>query len=143
MTASDRLIQSLAGCSFSIGSASKRFVRDISSQPADFALTERQEAFAWRIAFHYRRQLPIDLSAEAVRRSAPHQVVPAKDKWYEADCAVCLQHLTKRELKSPCSGPPKPKPARKSRSKGAVQQCEPITDSNASLFAAGQKDGEA
>ncbi len=111
MNSGSRLIQELARCSMSPGTASKRFVRDMASRSAEYELSERAEAYAWRIAFHYRRQLPDDLTAEAVRRKVDHQwEARGEMATTHAKCTVCGMTLhSPRDVNSPCPGPPKPK----------------------------------
>ena len=67
------LITALSRVTFPCGSATKRFVRDMNAKPADYVLSQRGEAWAWRIAYICRRQLPVPLREEAERRKVDHQ----------------------------------------------------------------------
>lgn len=116
MKAGDRLIQELAGVSFAPATASKRFVRDMAAHDPDYELSERAEAFAWRIAYHHRRQLPKDLADEAVARKKDHIYIPgSKSKHGRVmECSICgAPMFSKREQNAPCPGPRLPKPERK------------------------------
>jgi hypothetical protein len=64
-----RIIEALAGCSFVPGSSPKRFVRQLSSRDRAKALTDRQRAYLWAIAWSWRRQLPQDLVELAREKS--------------------------------------------------------------------------
>lgn len=68
MTSTHPLIEAFKHVRFGIGTASKRFARDMVSARPDWEFSAKQEAFAWRIAYHYRRQLPKALADEAVDR---------------------------------------------------------------------------
>jgi hypothetical protein len=112
------------------GIASKRFVRDMAATPADYVLSERAEAYSWRIAAIYRRQLPREIAEEALRRKVLHQWTPpaegADGTW---KCAVCLRGLRgERERNAPCPGPPPPPKPRKPRVKraGAAVDASPV-----------------
>lgn len=50
-------IEALSRCTFSPGSAEKRFVRDMFARERTYSLSERQDAFLNRLAHRYRRQL--------------------------------------------------------------------------------------
>lgn len=118
MTASHPLIRALAGVSFAPGTVSKRFVQNMAARPADYELSERAESWAWRIAYHMRRQLPKDLAAEAVARKIDHKWEPS---FTTVKCSVCLTVLhSERERNAPCSGPPKPSSPRGNKSQPVV-----------------------
>ena len=68
MTSAHPLIKALARVTFVPGTAYKRYVRQVSAWPDSRVLTEKSERFAWKIAYHYRRQLPRELANEAMDR---------------------------------------------------------------------------
>jgi hypothetical protein len=107
------LIDALAGVSFAPATASKRFVRDRYAAGKDSVLSDRGEAFAWRIAYHYRRQLPQSIADEATRRRVDHDWRPSVGQGADLKCSVCGYlgwTSNKRALNTPCPGPPPPKP---------------------------------
>ena len=53
-----RIVDALTHCSFCPGSSPKRFVRQMAARDQGCALTERQRAYLWAIAWSWRRQLP-------------------------------------------------------------------------------------
>lgn len=52
-----RKVKYLANCTFLPGSYQKRFVRDMSTRPADYEPTIRQALFIDKLYFMYRRQI--------------------------------------------------------------------------------------
>jgi len=56
-----RIIDALTRCSFCPGSSPKRFVRQMAARDQGRALTDRQRAYLWAIAWSWRRQLPNEL----------------------------------------------------------------------------------
>jgi hypothetical protein len=127
MTSQHPIMQALAHVSFAPGTASKRFVRQMASKPADYEYSERATAYVWRIAYIFRRQLPKELAIEAVARKVSH-VPEITAESSTPRCAVCGYFLTARELNAPCAGPPqskRDKPREKcNRTRGAVPAVE-------------------
>ncbi len=119
MTSQSPEVRALASCSFAPATFSKRFARDLASMSPDHPLTEKQERCMWRMLYIFRRQVPADIAAEAIRRKVNHQLLSA----FTMQCAVCQRvMLSKRERNAPCPGPPEPKTPRKRRTaeQGAV-----------------------
>ena len=59
------IVEALYGCSFCPGSSQKRFVRQMFERDRGKALTDRQRAYLWAIAWSWRRQLPRALAEMA------------------------------------------------------------------------------
>ena len=59
------IVEALYGCSFCPGSSQKRFVRQMFGRDRGKALTDRQRAYLWAIAWSWRRQLPRALAEMA------------------------------------------------------------------------------
>jgi hypothetical protein len=99
------LVQALAKhVTFPPSTASKRFVHDMAARPADYLLSPRAEAFAWRIAYHFRRRLPREIATEVARRKVDHRWEIGVGR---QACAVCGQFAySKRDVNAPCPGPP-------------------------------------
>ena len=64
-----RIVDALTHCSFCPGSSPKRFVRQMAARDQGRALTDRQRAYLWAIAWSWRRQLPNELVDLARRYS--------------------------------------------------------------------------
>lgn len=127
MTASDPLIRAFAGVTFAPATASKRFAKDMLSAPTDYVLTTKQEAFAWRLAYIFRRQMPKHLVDVAMQNILFHDWQPVDKPEFgnpnlKLRCSVCLNFMwSERERNRPCCGPPTP---RKSRNKKATESIE-------------------
>ncbi len=55
------IVEALYPCSFLPGSSQKRFIRQMFARDRAKALTVRQAAYLWAIAWSWRRQLAVDL----------------------------------------------------------------------------------
>lgn len=51
------MINELRACTFLPGSYQKRFVRDMSTKPDDYELSEKQAAFLEKLHYMYREQI--------------------------------------------------------------------------------------
>ncbi len=51
------MINELSACTFLPGSYQKRFVRDLSTKPDDYELSEKQTAFLEKLHYMYRKQI--------------------------------------------------------------------------------------
>lgn len=126
MLAADPLVVAFQRVRMAPGTASKRFVQTLLAWPPERELSLRAEAYLWRIAFHYRRQLPKGLAREAADRKVSHCWTPLEGVRFE--CSSCKQQVwgTKsRTVNAPCPGPPVPKGTpRKRGSSGAVAEAE-------------------
>lgn len=74
MLASDPLIRAFSQVSFGLYTSSRRFAMQMLGAKPDYELTPKQEAFAWIIAYYYRRQMPQDLAALAVAKFSAEKV---------------------------------------------------------------------
>jgi len=62
MTADEiAIVQALSRCSFTPGTAVKRFIRTTADRDTSKPMTEKGRAFLWKIAWSYRRQLSKDM----------------------------------------------------------------------------------
>ena len=92
----------------------KTFVTRVAAKP-DMNISPRGEAWLWRIAYNYRRQLPKDLAEEAVRRRILHTWQVVDEATGKIKCSVCEMEsfLRSRERNAPCLGtawPPRRRP---------------------------------
>lgn len=125
MLASDPLVIAFGRVRMAPGTASKRFVQTLLAWPKERELSPRAEAYLWRIAFHYRRQLPKSVAEESVSRKVNHKWVNIGGDKVLPECSSCKRRVYRgsgREINAPCPGPPQPKtpPKRSAGEQGAV-----------------------
>ena len=56
-----RALQALKHCQFGMNSRARHFALELARKPVEYGLTDRQQAYLWRLCQTYRRQLPRDL----------------------------------------------------------------------------------
>lgn len=127
MTSQSPEVKALASFTFAPATFSKRFARDLASMSPDVELTVRQERCLFRLLYIFRRQVPADIAAEAIRRKVDHKWVPDPSLGEVVGlgssprfrCETCRNLLhSARERNAPCPGPPEPKTQPKKESHG-------------------------